>query len=244
MKKKLAIYLFVPSVMSLGLIGAYFSGVHWLQQIVCPRFDKVLYVNSAREFGLLENLQNVFLIAIAVIAGLGVRRKKRKIEKAALILLCLFAIFVFLEEIDYGLHYVELAKGVKPLEQAEVRNVHNIGDINKFMKKGSDIGLAVFFVVIPLAFAKSRISLLRYLAPSRYAILTMVAMVLLSTLAHSLKDNGFGAGGSIGKNISEFRELNIYYLFMIYIFDVVFRRSYGAPVPTSGAAQADETSPA
>jgi hypothetical protein len=244
MKKKLAIYLFVPSVMSLALIGAYFSGVHWLQQIVCPRFDKVLYVNSAREFGLLENLQNVFLIAITVIAGLGVRRKKRTIEKAALILLALFTIFVFLEEIDYGLHYVELAKGVKPLEQAEVRNVHNRGDINKFMKKGSNIGLALFFVVMPLAFAKSRVPLLRYLAADRYAILTMVAMMLLSALAHALQDRGFGAGGSIGKNISEFRELGIYYLSMVYCFDVVFRRSYGTPLPTGGAAQAEETSPA
>lgn len=49
---------------------------------------------------------------------------------------------------------------------------------------------------------------------------TVMLTVLLSWLAHALDDAGLavidGVPGNLEKNISEFRELNIYYLFLLY----------------------------
>jgi len=51
-------------------------------------------------------------------------------------------------------------------------------------------------------------------------------MFLLSKLAHALKDAGLGQDGTISRNLSEFRELLIYYVFMVYLLSLVFRRRY------------------
>ena len=84
--------------------------------------------------------------------------------------------------------------------------------------------MAVWFVLLPLAALKVDHPVLRYAAPDRYSILTMVAMLVLRSIAHELGDRGFGMGGTINKNLSEFRELVIYYLFMLYVFEMAFRR--------------------
>jgi len=45
----------------------------------------------------------------------------------------------------------------------------------------------------------------------------------MRSLAHGLQDLGVGDPGTIEKNISEFRELNIYYLALVYFYDVAHR---------------------
>ena len=230
-KRNLIVYLIVPAAINLVLIGAYFSGVSWLQTIVSPVLPG-MNPDTGREFGLLENLQNVLLISIVVVAAIAVKRKPSKLEKAAFACLFLLAVFVFLEEIDYGLHYYEYVMDVGMFQAAQVRNVHNIGGLTKFIKKLLDLCMALFFVVAPLALAKSGKPLLRYLTPDRYSVLTMIVMVLMSKLAHLLNDLGFAETGSIHKNISEFRELTIYYIFLVYLCEVVLWRAY---TPREGA---------
>ena len=85
------------------MVLMYFSGVHALQQIISPRIDG-MYVNSQREFGLLENMQNVLLIAIVIIAGRAVFKPKPAWERAGFSGIALLSVFVLLEEMDYGLH--------------------------------------------------------------------------------------------------------------------------------------------
>jgi hypothetical protein len=51
-------------------------------------------------------------------------------------------------------------------------------------------------------------------------------MVALSKIAHALNKTGLETPGSITKNISEFREVLVYYIFLVYLIDVVFRRTY------------------
>jgi len=233
MVRKLVIYLVVPGAISLALIMAYFSGVSWLQHLVSPRIVG-MHPDSSREFGLLENLQNLYLLGIVVVAAWGVKRKALRLEKAAFAALALFSVLVFLEEIDYGLHYYEYWKGISFFEAAQTRNLHNIGDADKLIKRLVDVLLVLLFVVAPLAFAKSRRPLYRYLTPDRYAILTMAAMFALSRLAHYLRDAGVGAPGTINKNISEFRELTIYYIFLVFLAGLVFFRSYS---PEEGASR-------
>ena len=219
------IYLVIPLGVSTVLIAMYFSGVPLLQHIVTPEFEG-LHPDSNREFGLLENLQNVCLLIMVITAGIAVRNKESRLEKAAFLGIALFSLFVFLEELDYGLHFYEMAFGVHSYDAAEVRNIHNTYDLTNPMKHGALIGMMLLFVIFPLAFAESNRPLIRYITPDRFAIFTMVVMFLTRTLAHTLRDAGFGSGGSISHNISEFRELTTYYLFTVYLVDLVFRREY------------------
>ncbi len=217
-------YVVIPTVVSVVLIGAYFSGVSFLQSIVSPNLD-LPNPDAPREFGLLENLQNAYLIAIIVIAALAARRR----TGAARILFAgaaLFTTFVLLEEVDYGLHYYELATGTSKFDPNQVRNVHNIGDTTKHMKRVADVVLILGFGLLPLVLRNRTNPVVRAVLPSPYCVLTLIVMVLMRSLPHGLQDLGVGDPGTIEKNLSEFRELNIYYLAMLYAFDIS-RRPFG-----------------
>lgn len=85
-------------------------------------------------------------------------------------------------------------------------------------------GLTVFaFVIAPLVFADSKHKIVRYLTPSKYFALSFLGIVIISRLAHYLRDIGLGSPG-IQQNIGEFRELGTYYLYVIYTFTLVCRR--------------------
>jgi len=105
------------------------------------------------------------------------------------------------------------------------------------MKHGVDAGIIVMFVLFPLFCADSTRPLVRYLVPDRFSILTAISMVAVSKLAHALKDAGIGGRGTISKNISEFRELLIYYIFIVYLIEVMFRRAFQ---PTEKPAAGEE----
>ncbi len=237
--KKVLIYFAVPLGVTGVLIAMYFSGVDTLQQIVSPRMPG-MNPNSGREFGLLENLQNVVLLAMFIVAIVGFRRKETGLEKAAMGFISFFTLFIFLEEIDYGITYYEYLNDVSWVDSAKTRNLHNIGENTDIAKRVVDIGTGVLFVIVPLAFAKSSNPLLRFLAPSRYSILTVAAMVIARTVAHELKDHGFGTGGTIQKNLSEFRELITHYVFMLYVIEIALLRTLRGPV-TSEADATDES---
>jgi len=237
-RAKLVVYGLVPVATGLALIGGYFSGIPVLQQIVSPRIGW-LHPDSGRELGLLENLQNLCLIVMAGVFFRGFRRKSLPLERAAFGFLTLVAVFVLLEEIDYGTHFYDaiFRRSGEALVARPPRNLHNGGDATKIIKNLVDAGMVLLFFVFPLLRSKLRRPLFRYLTPDPYAILTLAAMLGLKWLAHGLQDAGFGVTGGIGKNISEFRELNTYYLFLIYAIDIVFRRTCGhAPAPVSDAA--------
>lgn len=236
-RKKIIIYFIAPLAVSLILIGMYFSGVETLQRIITPHMPD-LHPNSAREFGLLENLQNVLLLAMCAMAFMGVRRQTQRVGKAAMAALGIFSAFILLEETDYGLHLYEWIMDVPPGEHAEDRNLHNVGDRTSRTKQIVDVGMVIFFLIMPFALAKSRKPLVRYLAPDRFSTLTIVCMFIVRTLAHELNDRGFGEGGGIVKNISEFRELVTYYVFTLYVFEIAIGRTPpgGVPKALSSAA--------
>ncbi len=222
--QNVVIYGGVPAVVSLALIGAYFSGVPVLQQVVSPNLD-LPNPDAAREFGLLENLQNVCLLVLVAIAVLAAKRRAG-LGRLFFGGIALFAAFVFLEEIDYGLHYYEIVTGASSYDPEQVRNIHNIGDTNKYIKRIADILLVLCFGLLPLVLRTNTNPLIRSVLPSPYCLLTLVVMLAMRSLAHGLQDLGVGNPGSIEKNLSEFRELNIYYLAVIYMFDIA-RRPFG-----------------
>ena len=219
-------FLVLPLAAGLVLQAMYFSGVPALERIIVPRLEG-MYGNTWREFGLVENLQNLLLLGIIVVAVVGLRRARPAWERAVYGLVALLAVFVFLEEIDYGLHWYEYLGGVPAEQAAETRNWHNEAGRNKSMKRLVDAGMVAWFLVLPLATARLRSPFVRRYLPGRWYALTVLAAWLLSELAHLLNDLGLNPDGMIRSNISEFREVNTYYIGLLYLVDLVYLRDRG-----------------
>ena len=234
--KTLSILIFfaIPLTISLSLIVSYFSEIPWLQEIISPDIEGI-NPDSNREFGLLENLQNLYLIIIIFILAFGFKKKHHRFEKT-FIKVCLFlTLFVFLEEIDYGLHIYEYLYKVDIENVTKIRNIHNIDRatmdkniIVPLLKRLVDAGIALFFVIFPLIAYKFRNLYIKFLAPNKWSILTVLVMVIQSELAHWLEDLGFDKKGTLHTNISEFRELTVYYLAMLYLMEIVHFRKWHA----------------
>ncbi|HOH51806.1 MAG TPA: hypothetical protein PLI98_13805 [Candidatus Hydrogenedentes bacterium] len=285
-KRKLLVYLIVPAAVSLALTAMYFSGNIVLQRIVCPKLPP-LSPDAWREFGLLEGLQNVVLLALAGVACAGALRKRHALERAAWAGLAVCTLFVFAEEIDYGAHLRAYFFGgtefnwFQPMREwppelvgridlmAQPVNVHNQPGVNKVFKKAGDLLIGGVFVLLPLLAMRFRNKWLQYAAPDRYAILTVIAIVLLRSLTHALGSweesqvgtlrdlmEAFQTGqagdhaaalaagrepGAISSNLSEFRELNFYYLLLVYCAGLVFcRRSPLEPEEVSGESSIND----
>jgi len=220
-------HVLLPAVISLLLIGMYFSGISILQNFVAPRVDG-LPLFSSRELGALEILQNVVLLCIiAYSVRCFISASDVWIRTIASILV-LISIFTFMEEIDYGAPFIEYFTGqhASMAQETWTRNWHNrVSPGGKqyvdFLKIGANFGVIAGFVLVPLFFSSVRHPTIRLLVPSRWVIATVVLIALLRVLARVLENSGLsmidGNSGSLYKNLSEFRELNLYYLFLLYV---------------------------
>jgi len=233
-------HLVLPGALSLLLIAMYFSGNAYLQNIVAPSMDG-LPMFIVREFGALELLQN-FLLLFTVFYGIRCLLATTDIwVKLVVLFLVLISIFSFLEEIDYGSHLVEYFTGEYGSLEPDRwnRNWHNRigpGGIQNvsYLKLAATIGMVFGFVLAPLFLSSLSNPTVRLLVPSRWMISTVFLVVLLSLLAHNLDDAGYslinGTAGNLYKNISEFRELNLYYLILLYsatLHERIITRSMG-----------------
>lgn len=207
-------YFAVPMSLTGVLMAMYFSGVRTLETIVsAPYFDAVP-LNSRREFGLLETIQHAILLAATVIAARAVVRHRNWVSRTAMAFTALVAGFLFLEELDYGLHYYEYLAGVPHDQAAQTRNLHNVGDRTDVLKTLAVVGMLGLFVALPLSLSKVRNRWVRYFVPEPAMALTLLAAILTRTIAHHLARRGLGHG--LEGNLSEFRELVMYYLGLAY----------------------------
>jgi hypothetical protein len=208
------------------LMGMYFSGNAFLQNIVAPDMDS-MPLFSAREFGALEMMQNFFLLCIGFYSIRCFLAARDIWIKLVTLFLFLVSVFVLLEEIDYAAPFIEYFTGVHGSLSPEEwdRNWHNKTNASgvqnvSYLKLIANIGLLTGFVLAPLLLSGVRNRTLKLLIPSRWMVATVILVVLLSLLAHSLDDAGHsiiaGKPGNLEKNISEFRELNMYYIFLLY----------------------------
>ena len=220
-------FVFLPAVLSLALMAMYFSGNVHLQNIVAPTIDNVPLF-TAREFGLLEMLQNLFLLCIVFYSiRCFIAARDIWVRTVALILV-LISMFAFLEEIDYGTHFIEYTTGEYESLAQETwnRNWHNkisssgVQNVS-YINLAAKIGMLSGFVLAPLLLSRIQNRTVRLLVPSKWVVATVVLIVLLSLLAHFMDEAGHSyIGGTVGNldyNISEFRELNMYYLFLLYV---------------------------
>lgn len=219
-------HVLIPLLISGILMALYFSQNTYLQGLVAPNIENVWFF-VRREFGALEMLQNLVLLAVLFVTLRCLPLSPDRLTKVFLVLVFAATAFLFLEEIDYGTHFIDLAsEESRPLRRAAERNIHNraIGDgvqLGSYFNLAAKLTVVFGFVLAPLLLHRSRHPALRLLVPSRWCIATVALMFLVSRVAHGLDDAGLGTTdgerGGLALNISEFRELNMYILALLYV---------------------------
>jgi hypothetical protein len=253
---KWLVYGAIPLVLSATLQGMYFSGNLVLQRLACPKLPP-LSPDAYREFGLVENVQNLLLIAMLAILVAGVMRSRARRLRWAYGALACFTLFVCLEEIDYGTHfyaYLTAEQRVGWFEpanseafqavlsqtdfRAEPFNLHNQGDLTDLFKALAGALILGLFVIAPFFDRRVNNPWIRYFLADRFVLVTVVVMVLMRLLTDQLADWEEGVlaareqdpaapyreKGAMNNNLSEFREVLTYYLFLVYLGVLVFLR--------------------
>lgn len=216
--RKHVVYWVLPTMLVGGLMAMHFSADPTLGNVVAPRFN--------RELGLLENLQHAILL---VILGLAVARARRahramdRLERAAFAIVAAGATFMFLEEIDYGTHWWNAFHG--RADDYVPFSVHNTGRNSDKFKKAGDATMIAFFGVFPLAAWRPWNRWIELFRPSAWFLTSLGAMLVLSEIAHELNDRGFRGGSPIRDSLSEFRELFVYYVWLVYFLDLARKRA-------------------
>ena len=218
--KKHFIYWILPSGFTLACTLIYFYNLFGLEDFIAPKIN--------REFGLIENVQLLLLILIFLRAIKGIRTREAKIEKYGFLLVAIVTAFMFLEEIDYGLHYYDYLTGKPQVTQVvifdqKVRNIHNNGPILNLFKLTSYGVIIIFFVIFPLMPSKfkEKHAVLNFLSPSRLIISTAVCLLVLNQIALYLYHKYNSLSRSLTANVSEFEETMTYYIILLYISEMV-----------------------
>lgn len=255
-RTKWLIYGVVPFAISAALQAMYFSGNLVLQRLACPKLPP-LSPDSYREFGLVENVQNLLLLGILATVLAGAVRAGAGRLRLVYGVLALLSVFVLLEEVDYGTHFYAYATAESvvgwfepassPTFQAllaqadfsaEPFNLHNQGDLTDIIKAVVGVVILGLFVIAPFFERRIQNPWLRFFLADRFALATVVVMVLMRFLTRELAaaEEGIisaaatsGAPvtrevGAMNNNLSEFREVLTYYLFLVYLGVLVFVR--------------------
>ena len=214
-------YWILPLLVITLLIMMYFSGIRWAQELVCPSVNW--------ELGIVENLQLVLLLMMFIVSVVAVKKKKLPIEKIAFILLAFFTLFVFLEEIDYGKHFSEYFKGNTDTffrELTGVKNLHNQGNNARLFKRSIYPLMLALFIIAPLVAHLVKTPVIRYLIPAKGFIITAVITVFSYVIPRLLVDLNIFEDGGFGVNIGEFSEIMVYYIFFLYLYELIFEKDY------------------
>ena len=210
-------YWIGPTLVTGALILMYFSGVPWLQDVVVPR-------GLGRELGAPENIQLLIILGMIVVSVQGIRRKKWKWERAAFAWAILTSLFMLLEEMDYGVHFMNAIDVTLPWEQPNFTNIHNVGEGTDMFKNINAMAIVLLFLVLPLVTWKMRQPWVRYVTPERYAIGTLICMTLTTQIALYLAYHTELPHKGLEGNISEFQEIFLYYIWFLHLFEIVHKR--------------------
>lgn len=199
----------------------HFSGIPWMQAFISPSFP------AHRELGAPENLQNLIILSVIILAIQGAKRKIWKIEKMAFLIVAVFSVFLLLEEMDYGRHMYR--QFIDHTFKWGIWNVHFMheGLLTKILTVVVYITLPLFFCILPLAARKSSNPWVKYLSPEPYAIGTVLGMILVSQTSQFLNNLDMYAEFSrqSGMIMSEFGEAFLYWVFFLYFYEIVYKRN-------------------
>lgn len=212
-------YWIIPFLILIPLLVMYFSGVKWAQELVCPSVNW--------ELGIVENLQILLLIMILIVCVMAIFRKKNRIEKVIFSFLSVFALFVLLEEIDYGLHFLRYFKGRSDtffVDMTGKANVHNLGNNAKLFKRSIYPLMLILFIITPLYVHKFKNPVFKYLIPNKWFVVTAIITIFSYAVPRLLVDFNILEDGGFGVNIGEFSEIMVYYIFFLYLYEVIFEK--------------------
>jgi len=227
---RLFLYAGVPLLCIGALIACYYSDVAALRRVVSPDTESIPE-SLRREFGLLESLQNLVLATICVLAGIGLRKKRLPAERIGLWVMLIGTALMLLEETDYFTQYALLFGADVPA--GPPRNLHRIGYSETLLRNVAYLGSATFFGAFALLFAKSSRPVMRYVAPDRLSVVTVLLVTALQEIVWWKSARVALHHGSLTGNEIEFFELGIYYLVMLWMIDMVFWRRC-EPKPENG----------
>jgi hypothetical protein len=206
------IYWILPIIVSWILTILYFAGNATMQAIVAHPFS--------RELGLLEHLENFLLIGVIIIATILFRRSSGPILKFIWITAIAGFLFLFLEEIDYGFHYINYYRGIRPGQDAVVRNLHNREHSTISRLMWICYGLLAFILVVAQIPRSKLPGWMKNLQPSLKLQFTLLSIPLISRFPFVLNNMNFTPNGALHENLSEFEELVIYYIFFLYFCEL------------------------
>jgi len=201
-----------PLLLGLLLVFMNYSGISFLTELVSPDVN--------REFGLLENLQLLLIASSLVYVLKAIRLKDFWFEKLAYVVLAMFFLFLFLEEIDYGIHYYEFfITGVEE-DKGMVRNFHNQGDNNFYLRQASYIVMVVLFIVMPFFKKKIKNNLFHHFAAKQYIIYSFIVYLFIGQVSRWLPKLGMPINESLRGNHQEFEELILYYTILLFVYEI------------------------
>lgn len=220
--KKHIIYWALPSAITVLSSLVYFFNVFGLAQVIAPDFN--------REFGLLENSQLLLLLIIFCLCIKKIKTSRVKVEKYWFLLLAILTVFIFFEEMDYGVHYIDYFNG-KTTEtvkyemyvEKKARNIHNTGSLTGKFKLTSYFIIVLFFVIMPLLPKRinERFAIIRFLSPSRWIVTTAISLLVTNKIAFYLHEHHNRFNRSMDGNVSEFEESMTYYIILLYLWEMV-----------------------
>ena len=218
-------YWIFPFLLLIILMIFYFLGTHFLVELVVP--------SSNREYGLLENIQLVLILGIIIMSFYVVFTDHALLQKLGFVVLGLLAIFIFLEEMDYGDHFIKyFTDGEKRsifFEKYGKVNVHNReGDRLTYMRRTPYVIIFMLFTIFPFINKKYLHPILSYLIPKpRMALMIVLFLFAYFSPRLPVDYHIFDVGSlGIGDNIGEFTEMIVYYIFFIYVYHLVFDKKW------------------
>jgi len=211
--KEHLVYWILPIVISWVLALMYFSGPLWIQNLTAHSYN--------REFGILENLENILLIGVIIFSFILLKNAGNLTLKIIYLLGLVASAFMLLEEIDYGFHYWNFFKGIRPQDDPVIHNIHNQGKntIKILMWTGYAI-ILLFIVVMPHINKKKLPEWLVNFVPSIKLHFTVLSLPFISRFPHILNNMNFETNMSLYHNLSEFEEFAIYYIFFLFFYEL------------------------
>ena len=238
-KKGITLFILIPIVINALSLSLYYSGVDRFQQIIAPHIPGLLQM-SYREFGLVEQMQNIFLLAIVILFAIATIKGTGVLERLIFLSGLLIMLFLLLEEVDYGLHFYHYYfGGILETPRLNWHNQHTFSDYEngRYLRKISDFLSIILFIVMPLLRLKINFKHFNPLIPSLWFIPALIVSALCSSVAHYLEDSGLGIingrDGFLEGNVSEFRETTSYYIFLLYAIQLTKTVFFSDKSPTS-----------
>ncbi|THU38149.1 hypothetical protein FAM09_15815 [Niastella caeni] len=202
----------------------YFQGPHWLQELSASSYN--------REFGLVENTQNAILLCTIYMAFRLLIIPHSKWLRIVHLLIFFTAVFVLLEEIDYGHHYLNYLNDADAGQRSINHNIHNLPDVNNQIRLVFYILIAIFVIILPYFSSSGLPSWLVHFVADIRLQLTVLAFLIISQVAGIFYALSHHTNRALEGNISEFEELPLYYLLWLYVYMLHRQESrHFAPAP-------------